>query len=94
MKLSEFAARKSKPKDKPYKLADGGGLYLHVQPNGSKHWRMKYRFRDKEKLMSFGPYPLVTIADARSKRGNAKRLLLEDAILPPKRSALVKRPSS
>ena len=77
MALSEFAARKAKPREKAYKLADGGGLYLHVQPGGSKLWRMKYRHQGKEKLLSFGSYPLVTIADARRKRDDAKRLLLE-----------------
>lgn len=77
MALSEFAVRKAKPRDKAYKLTDGGGLYLHVQPNGSKLWRLKYRHLGKEKLLSFGPYPLVSIADARGKREDAKRLLLE-----------------
>lgn len=77
MALSEFAARKAKPREKPYKLTDGGGLYLHVQPGGSKLWRMKYRYHGKEKLLSFGPYPLVPIADARRKRDEAKMLLLD-----------------
>lgn len=77
MALSEFAARKAKCRDKPYKLTDAGGLYLHVQPSGSKLWRMKYRFLGKEKLLSFGPYPLVTIAEARQKRDEAKKLLLD-----------------
>jgi len=75
MALSEFAVRKAKPKDKAYKLADGGGLYLHVQTSGSKHWRMKYRFGGKEKLLTFGPYPLITIAEARKKRDAAKKQL-------------------
>jgi hypothetical protein len=75
MPLSEFAARKAKPADKPYKLTDGGGLFLHVQPGGSKLWRLKYRFDNKEKLLSFGPYPRTTIAEARSKRDHAKKLL-------------------
>ncbi len=77
MALSEFAARKAKPREKPYKLPDGGGLYLHVQPKGSKLWRMKYRYLSKEKLLSFGPYPLITIAEARQKRDEAKKLLKE-----------------
>lgn len=76
MPLSEFAAKNAKPKDKPYKVADSGGLYLNIQPNGSKLWRMKYRFAEKEKVLSFGPYPLVTIAEARGKRDEAKKLLL------------------
>lgn len=75
MALSEFAARKAKPLDKPYKLTDGHGLYLHVQPGGSKLWRMRYHYLGKEKLLSFGPYPLVTIAEARQKRDEAKKLL-------------------
>lgn len=77
MAISEFAARKAEPREKAYKLTDSGGLYLHVQPGGSKLWRMKYRYCGKEKLLSFGPYPLVSIADARHKRDDAKRLLLE-----------------
>lgn len=81
MPLSEFAVRKAKPLDKPYKLNDGGGLYLHVQPGGSKLWRMKYRFLGKEKLLSFGPYPLVTIAEARERQREAKKLL-HDGIDP------------
>ena len=76
MALSEFAARKAKPRQKPYKLTDGG-LFLLVQPNGSKLWRHKYRFDGKEKLLSFGPYPLTTIAEARVKRETAKKLLAE-----------------
>ena len=72
MALSEFAVRKAKPRDNAYKLFDGGGLFLHVQPNGSKHWRLKYRFSGRENLLSFGPYPAVTIADARKRREAAK----------------------
>lgn len=51
MKLTDTACRNAKPKDKPYKKADGGGLYLLVNPDGSKYWRMKYRFLSKEKLL-------------------------------------------
>ena len=83
MPLSEFGVRSAKPKEKPYKLSDGGGLYLLIQPNGSKLWRLKYRFAEKEKVLAFGSYPLIGIADARGKRDAAKRLLLEniDAVL-------------
>ena len=77
MQLSEFAARKAKPKEKPYRMSDGGSLHLLVQTNGSKLWQMRYRFHRKEKLLSFGPYPLVSIANARRKRDEAKQLLLE-----------------
>ncbi|MCK7291749.1 tyrosine-type recombinase/integrase [Enterobacter bugandensis] len=65
----------AKGKEKSYKLSDGGGLYLQVEPNGSRYWRMKYRFADKEKRLSFGVYPTVTLADARQKREDAKKLL-------------------
>ena len=76
MALSEFAARRAKPKEKAYKLFDGDGLYLLVNPTGSKLWRLKYRYGGKEKLLSFGPYPLIPIVDARLKRDEAKRKLL------------------
>ena len=76
MKLSDATLRKVKPKDTPQKLADGGGLFLFVSPGGSKHWRMSYRFNGKEKVLSFGPYPLVTLREAREKRDEAKKLLL------------------
>lgn len=62
MHLSDLAVRKAKPEDKPFKLSDGGGLHLLVRPNGAKLWRLKYRFAGKEKLLSFGPYP-ITPAD-------------------------------
>ncbi len=77
MPLSEFAVRKAKPREKPYKLADSGGLFLSVQPNGAKFWRHKYRFDGKEKLLSYGRYPLTTIAEARAKRDEAKKLLAD-----------------
>lgn len=75
MALSEFAVRKAKPREKTYKLFDGGGLFLHVQPNGSKHWRLKYRYDGKEKLLSFGPYPTISISDARKQREKTKKQL-------------------
>ncbi len=75
MALTDFAIRKAKAQEKPFKLADGGGLHLLVQANGSKLWRLKYRFAGKEKLLSLGPYPVTTLAEARRKRDEAKRLL-------------------
>ena len=75
MPLTEIQAKRSKPLDHAYKLADGEGLYLLVQPNGSKLWRMKFRFEGKEKLLSFGAYPPLGLAAARDKRGAAKALL-------------------
>jgi integrase len=75
MILTHFDIKNAKPTQKPYKLTDGGGLYLLVQPNGSKLWRLKYRFLGKERLLAFGAYPLFTLAEARAKRDEAKKLL-------------------
>lgn len=77
MPLTDTAARAAKPREKAYKLADSGGLHLFVTPTGGKLWRVKYRFGGKEKLLSLGPYPAVTLASAREKREEAKRLLRE-----------------
>ncbi len=72
MKLNARQVDTARPKEKPYKLSDGGGLYLLVNPNGSRYWRMKYRVSGKEKLLALGVYPEVTLADARVKRDEAK----------------------
>ncbi|MCB1557001.1 MAG: integrase arm-type DNA-binding domain-containing protein [Alphaproteobacteria bacterium] len=77
MKLTDTACKNSKPKDKPYKKSDGGGLYLLINPTGSKYWRLKYRYLNKEKMLSFGVYPIVSLADAREERDKAKRLLAQ-----------------
>lgn len=76
-KLSEVAVRRAKSKEKPYKLADGGGLHLLVKTNGTKCWRLKYRFSGKEKLLSFGVYPGVSMKLARKDALEAKLLLRE-----------------
>lgn len=75
MKLNARQVDTAKAQEKPYKLSDGGGLYLLVNPTGSKYWRLKYRVAGKEKLLSVGVYPDVTLADARSKREDAKRII-------------------
>jgi integrase len=75
MPLSELAVRAAKPREKAFKLSDSGGLHLLVQPGGGKLWRLKYRFAGKEKLLSFGPYPATSLADARRRREAAKSLL-------------------
>lgn len=77
MKLTAIKCDSAKPQDKRYKLADGGGLYLEILPNGSKSWRMKYRFLGKEKRLVIGLYPTVTLAKARKARDEAKTLLSE-----------------
>ena len=73
MKLNARQVEAAKPKDKAYKLADGGGLYLFVKPNGSRYWRLKYRIDGKEKLLALGVYPTISLAAARSKRDEAKK---------------------
>lgn len=78
MALTDAAARTAKATGKDYKLSDAGGLYLFVSKSGFKSWRMKYRFAGKEKLLTFGPYPDIGLADARGRRDDARRLLRED----------------
>jgi integrase len=77
VKLSDKTCKAAKPQEKPYKLADGGGLYLEIMPNGSKCWRMKYRYLGKEKRLAFGVYPVISLADARTARDRAKKLLAQ-----------------
>jgi integrase len=74
-KLSELAVRKATPREKPYKLADGGGLYLQVMPSGAKYWRMKYRYMEREDRLALGVYPQVTLANARKEAAKAKEQL-------------------
>ncbi len=69
--------RHLKPGENDYKRSDSGGLFMLVTTNGSKLWRFGYRFDAKQKLLSFGQYPLTSLADARIKRDNAKKLLAD-----------------
>ena len=75
MSLTDAAVRTAKPKDKPYKLTDGDGMFLYVHPSGSKYWRLKYRFAGKEKLLALGVYPEVSLGDARERRAQARKAL-------------------
>src|SRR5438067_6130469 len=75
MSLSDARVRNAKPRTKPYKIADGEGLFLLVTPSGSKYWRLKYFFAGKEKLLALGVYPEVTLADARDRRAEARKVL-------------------
>jgi integrase len=77
MALKDLEARYATKRTKDYKLTDGQGLYLLVRPNGSKLWRFKYRFDGKEKLLSFGAYPEVSLAAARLRRAEAKIALAQ-----------------
>lgn len=73
--LTDIQVNKAKPKERDFKLADGGGLYLLVTTAGGKLWRFKYRFADKEKLLAIGSYPEISLSDARMHREEARRLL-------------------
>lgn len=73
MSLSDASARNAKPQLKPYKLADTEGMYLLVNPSGSKYWRLKYRFGGLEKNFAIGVYPTVPLKDARILRDEAKK---------------------
>ncbi len=77
MKLSDLKCRKTNAQGKLLKLSDGDGLFLHIYPNGKKLWRLSYRYAGKQRDMPFGPYPMVSLLEAREKRYAAKRLLLE-----------------
>ncbi len=76
MKLNDKKCHNAKPESKPYKMVDGGGLYLLVTPEGQKYWRLKYRYLGKEKLLALGVYPLTTLAEAREARNQAKKMLV------------------
>ena len=75
MKLSAIQVKQAKPQEKDYKLFDGEGLFLLVKKNGNKHWRLKYRFLGTEKLLAIGPYPLLSLQEAREAKKEAKKLL-------------------
>jgi integrase len=77
MALSDLQIRKAQIRNKPYKLSDGSGLFLLVKPNGSKLWQQKYRHHGKERLLSHGQYPDVSLAQAREKRGAARAVIAE-----------------
>jgi integrase len=75
MALTDTEIRRSRPGGAPYKLSDGHGLYVLVKPNGGRLWRWKYRVEGKEKLMAFGTYPELSLADARERHAKARKQL-------------------
>ena len=75
MSLTDTAIKKAKPEAKAYKLADGGGMCLLINSTGSKYWRLNYRFDGKRKTLALGVYPDVSLADARGRREQARKLL-------------------
>ena len=77
MPLTNTAILNAKSTDKPRKLADEKGLFLLVHPNGSKYWRLKYRFGGREKTLALGVYPDISLADARQRREDARKLLAQ-----------------
>jgi Arm DNA-binding domain len=85
MALTDTAIRNAKPKDRPYKVADAQGLYLLVNPAGSKLWRLKYRIRGVERKLALGSYPDVSLADARTNRDAARKHLSRDVDPYPRR---------
>lgn len=89
MALTKLSIDKATPRDdgKPLKLADGQGLALWVMPNGSKYWRLKYRWAGKEKSLALGVYPETSLKEARQKRDDARRLLASDIDPSEKRKA-------
>jgi integrase len=78
MKLTDAAVRKAKPEAKPYRKTDGGGMYLEVHPTGNRYWRLAYRFAGKQKTLALGVYPDVSLADARTSRDAARKLLASE----------------
>jgi integrase len=77
MALTFFDIKAAAPRNKPFKLSDGDGLYLLVQPNGHKFWRFRYRFLGVEKMLAIGPFPAISLADARAGRDEARKRLTE-----------------
>ncbi|WP_300000534.1 integrase arm-type DNA-binding domain-containing protein [uncultured Cedecea sp.] len=75
MALTDTKVRAAKPEAKEYSLVDGDGMFLLVHPNGSKYWRFRFRFGGKQHLMAFGVYPETSLADARQKREEARKLV-------------------
>ena len=77
MSLTDTAIRRAKAKNKPYKIFDSGGLFLLISPNGGKWWRFKYRFNNKEKLLSLGTYPDISLKAARDRRDLERKKLVD-----------------
>ena len=75
MKLTNIKCKSAKPAEKPYKLSDGHGMFLDIRPSSSKYWRIKYRFAGKEKLLALGVYLETSLAEAREKCREARKLI-------------------
>jgi integrase len=77
MSLTDIKVKQAKPREKTYKISDERGLYLEVAPSGGKWWRLKYRIEGKEKRLSLGVYPDVSLAKARDRRDDARKLVAD-----------------
>ncbi|HIH4728741.1 TPA: tyrosine-type recombinase/integrase [Raoultella planticola] len=87
MALTEIKVRNTKPTEKPVKLTDGNGMHLLIQPNGSKYWRLQYRFSGKQKMLALGVYPEVSLSEARRRRDEARQLIANSIDPGEKRKA-------
>ena len=76
--LTDTKLKSLKPRDKQYRLSDGNGLYIEIRPNGSKYWRQAYRFNGRQKTLAHGIYPIISLAEARTRRYAALRSLAKD----------------
>jgi integrase len=92
--LSDITVRKAAPEGKPYKLADGKGLTILVEPTGAKRWRFRYRFAGKEKMISLGTYPEVSLSQVRQRRDEARALIAQNIDPSAKRQAEKKAKAS
>src|SRR5438045_697638 len=75
MALTELAIKNLKPRKKPYRVTDTGGLCIEVSPAGGKLWRWRYYYQGKEQMLALGKYPAMSLADARKKRDEARELV-------------------
>ena len=74
-RLTDTQIKQARPKDRPYKLTDGGGLYLEIKPNGGRFWRYRYRILGKENVFALGTYPDTSLAEARREHEAARKLV-------------------
>lgn len=79
MPLTDTVIKQAKPRDKPYRMSDSGGMYLWITPSGGKLWRWAYMHEGKEKLMALGKYPDVSLATAREQHAASRKLLASGA---------------
>lgn len=93
MTLADITIKNTKPQAKPIRLWDNGGLYIEVSTSGGKWWRFKYRFAGKEKRLSFGVYPNISLKEAREQRDIAKKLIAS-GVDPSENRKAIKRSNS